>query len=235
MIVADADVQVTQARTSLIQARAAVHTTKLTDVAALTDEAVAKADEARSFADAKLQESASRRQDPKLAATTRLARVEREPSGGPWSKAWSAAPTRRWLRSPPSPRIDNATGCVGWVSAESAGQRRRRRLILLLVLLAAVVILLLFGLWCSTLPEAGCGLDPVRPGPRLSLTRSASTTSACDGRRGGRGMAAGSAPASDPGRPAGHHIDASGDQVASLGPPQPGGGGHLPLYARSAR
>jgi hypothetical protein len=62
MIVSDADVQLTASKTSLIRARAAVHTTRLTDVAALADEAVAKADEARSFADARLGESLFRRQ-----------------------------------------------------------------------------------------------------------------------------------------------------------------------------
>lgn len=62
MIVSDADVQLTAAKTALIRARAAVHTTRLTDVAALADEAVAKAEEARSFADARLGESLSRRE-----------------------------------------------------------------------------------------------------------------------------------------------------------------------------
>ncbi len=62
MIVADADVTVTQSKTSLIQARAAVHTTKLTEVAAKADAAVAKAKEAQDFADARLAESQNRRQ-----------------------------------------------------------------------------------------------------------------------------------------------------------------------------
>ena len=62
MIVSDADVTLSQAKTSLIQGRAAVHTTKLSAVATLTDEAAAKAAEAQKFADAKLQESTSRRQ-----------------------------------------------------------------------------------------------------------------------------------------------------------------------------
>jgi len=62
MIVSDADVTLSQAKTSLIQGRAAVHTTKLSSVAALTDEASTKAAEAQKFADAKLQESTSRRQ-----------------------------------------------------------------------------------------------------------------------------------------------------------------------------
>ena len=62
MIVSDADVTLSEAKTSLIQGRAAVHTTKLSTVATLTDDAKAKAVEAQQFADAKLQESASRRQ-----------------------------------------------------------------------------------------------------------------------------------------------------------------------------
>ncbi len=62
MIVSDADVTLSQARTSLIRARAAVHTTKLTLVAALADEASAKAAEAQQFADTKLQQSVFRRE-----------------------------------------------------------------------------------------------------------------------------------------------------------------------------
>jgi hypothetical protein len=62
MIVTDADVQLTEARTSLIRARAAVHTTKLTSVATLADAAGATAAEAQAFADARLQESVFRRQ-----------------------------------------------------------------------------------------------------------------------------------------------------------------------------
>jgi Cytochrome c552. len=62
MIVSDADVTLTEAKTSLIRARAAVHTTKLTDVATLADGAVAKADEARTFAEARLSESLFRRE-----------------------------------------------------------------------------------------------------------------------------------------------------------------------------
>jgi len=62
MIVSDADVTLSAARTSLIRGRAEVHTTKLSAVAALTDEASAKAIEAQQFADAKLQESLFRRQ-----------------------------------------------------------------------------------------------------------------------------------------------------------------------------
>jgi hypothetical protein len=62
MIVADADVVLTQAKTNLIQARAAVHTTKLTDVAAKADAAVAKAKEAQAFAEGRLAESLFRRE-----------------------------------------------------------------------------------------------------------------------------------------------------------------------------
>jgi hypothetical protein len=62
MIVTDADVLLTQSRTSLIQARAAVHTTKLTDVAVKADAAVVKATEAEAFAQSRLAESLFRRQ-----------------------------------------------------------------------------------------------------------------------------------------------------------------------------
>jgi hypothetical protein len=62
MIVTDADVSLTEARTSLIQARAGVHTTKLTVVAGLTDEAGAKAGTAEGLAVAKLDESVFRRE-----------------------------------------------------------------------------------------------------------------------------------------------------------------------------
>jgi len=62
MIVRDARVQLTTARTSLIQAQAAVHTTKLTVIAGFADEAVAQADDVRALADARLDESTFRRQ-----------------------------------------------------------------------------------------------------------------------------------------------------------------------------
>ena len=62
MIVSDADVQLTEARTNLIRARAAVHTTKLTSVADLADAAGKKAAEAQAFADARLSESIFRRE-----------------------------------------------------------------------------------------------------------------------------------------------------------------------------
>ncbi len=62
MIVSDADVTLSQAGTSLIRARAEVHTTKLAAVAALADESSAKAAEAEKFAETRLQESVFRRQ-----------------------------------------------------------------------------------------------------------------------------------------------------------------------------
>jgi hypothetical protein len=62
MIVSDADVQLTEAKTSLIQARAAVHTTKLTTVADLADKAAASAGQAREFAEGRLAESLFRRE-----------------------------------------------------------------------------------------------------------------------------------------------------------------------------
>jgi hypothetical protein len=62
MIVSDADVELSEARTNLIQARAAVHTTKLTVVAKLAAAAESKAAAARRFADARLNESTFRRE-----------------------------------------------------------------------------------------------------------------------------------------------------------------------------
>jgi nitrate/TMAO reductase-like tetraheme cytochrome c subunit len=62
MIVSDADVQLTQAKTSLIQARAAVHTTKLTTVAELADKAEQSAGDAKTFAEGRLAESLFRRE-----------------------------------------------------------------------------------------------------------------------------------------------------------------------------
>jgi hypothetical protein len=62
MIVEDAEVGLSQAKTSLIQAQAAVHTTKLTVVAGFTDEAQAKAHDAQLVAQAKIDESVFRRQ-----------------------------------------------------------------------------------------------------------------------------------------------------------------------------
>jgi len=62
MIVSDADVQLTEAKTNLIRARAAVHTTKLTTVAELADQAEVSAGQARSFAEGRLAESLFRRE-----------------------------------------------------------------------------------------------------------------------------------------------------------------------------
>jgi hypothetical protein len=62
MIVTDADVAAQEARTELIKARAAVHTTKLTTISELTDAALAKSAAAEDLANAKLAESDFRRQ-----------------------------------------------------------------------------------------------------------------------------------------------------------------------------
>jgi hypothetical protein len=61
MIVTEAEIKLAEARTSLISARAAVHTTKLPVVTDLTDEALASADTARKFATVKLDENLFRR------------------------------------------------------------------------------------------------------------------------------------------------------------------------------
>jgi hypothetical protein len=62
MIVTDADVAAQEARTELIKARAAVHTTKLTTISELTDAALAKSAAAQDLANSKLAESDFRRQ-----------------------------------------------------------------------------------------------------------------------------------------------------------------------------
>jgi hypothetical protein len=62
MIVADAEVAAAEARTGLIRARAAVHTTKLATISALTDETIDKAKAAEDIANTKLSESDFRRQ-----------------------------------------------------------------------------------------------------------------------------------------------------------------------------
>jgi hypothetical protein len=62
MIVADAEVAAAEAKTGLIRARAAVHTTKLATISALTEETVTKAKAAEDIANAKLSESDFRRQ-----------------------------------------------------------------------------------------------------------------------------------------------------------------------------
>jgi hypothetical protein len=61
MIVSDADLELAGSLTDLIRARAATHTTKLTDVASLADDAEAKANAARALADEKLAASLFRR------------------------------------------------------------------------------------------------------------------------------------------------------------------------------
>jgi hypothetical protein len=61
MIVSDADVTLSEAKTSLIQAQAAVHTTKLTLISDTAGDAKTKADEATALAQAKLDESTFRR------------------------------------------------------------------------------------------------------------------------------------------------------------------------------
>jgi hypothetical protein len=61
MIVSDADVALSEAKTGLIKAQAAVHTTKLTLVAPPAEEAKAKADAAAAMAQAKLDETVFRR------------------------------------------------------------------------------------------------------------------------------------------------------------------------------
>jgi len=62
MLVSDADVAAAEALTGLIKARAAVHTTKLATISALTEETVKKAKAAEDIANAKLSESDFRRQ-----------------------------------------------------------------------------------------------------------------------------------------------------------------------------
>ena len=62
MIVEDADVTLSEARTSLIKAQAQVHTTKLPVIAPSALEAQKKAEEATAIAQARLDESTFRRQ-----------------------------------------------------------------------------------------------------------------------------------------------------------------------------
>jgi hypothetical protein len=62
MITADADVAAAEAKTGLIRARAAVHTTKLAAISELTDETIEKANDAEAIANGKLDESIFRRQ-----------------------------------------------------------------------------------------------------------------------------------------------------------------------------
>lgn len=62
MIVEDADVTLSEAKTSLIQSQAAVHTTKLTLIAGTAAEAKAKAESAEAIAQVRLDESLFRRE-----------------------------------------------------------------------------------------------------------------------------------------------------------------------------
>jgi hypothetical protein len=62
MITTDAELGLAGAKTSLIQAQAAVHTTKLKSVATLSEDAATKARDARAMATAKVDESVFRRQ-----------------------------------------------------------------------------------------------------------------------------------------------------------------------------
>jgi hypothetical protein len=62
MLVQDAEVALTEAKTGYIQGQAAVHTTKLTEVTVHTDEASSKAASAEALAQAKLDESLFRRE-----------------------------------------------------------------------------------------------------------------------------------------------------------------------------
>lgn len=62
MITADAEVVLAGAKTSLIQAQAAVHTTKLTMIAELSSDARSKAEDAMALASAKVDESVFRRE-----------------------------------------------------------------------------------------------------------------------------------------------------------------------------
>ena len=61
MITSKAEVKLAEAKTSLIQAQAAVHTTKLTSIAELSADAVTKADDAKAEATAKIDETNFRR------------------------------------------------------------------------------------------------------------------------------------------------------------------------------
>ena len=62
MITSDAEVGLAAAKTSLIQAQAAVHTTKLKQVADLSADAKTKAEAAEALATAKVDESIFRRE-----------------------------------------------------------------------------------------------------------------------------------------------------------------------------
>jgi hypothetical protein len=62
MIVEDADVALSEAKTSLIQAQAAVHTTKLTAIAGTATESTTKSESAEAIAQVRLDESLFRRE-----------------------------------------------------------------------------------------------------------------------------------------------------------------------------
>jgi hypothetical protein len=75
MLVQDAEVALTEAKTGYIQGQAAVHTTKLTEVTVHTDEASGKAASAEALAQAKLDESLFRRQAMIIVVAVILANV----------------------------------------------------------------------------------------------------------------------------------------------------------------
>jgi hypothetical protein len=75
MLVQDAEVALTEAKTGYIQGQAAVHTTKLTEVTIHADEATAKAAGAEAMAQAKLDESLFRRQAMIIVVAVILANV----------------------------------------------------------------------------------------------------------------------------------------------------------------
>lgn len=62
MITSDAELALAGAKTSLIQAQATVHTTKLASVSQLSNEAIAKANDAKTLAESKIDQSNFRRQ-----------------------------------------------------------------------------------------------------------------------------------------------------------------------------
>lgn len=75
MIVSDADVALSEAKTGIIKAQAAVHTTKLTQVVPPAAEAKKKAEEAAAMAQAKLDETVFRRSAMVIVVVVLLANV----------------------------------------------------------------------------------------------------------------------------------------------------------------
>jgi len=75
MLVQDAEVALTEAKTGYIQGQAAVHTTKLTEVTVHTEEATSKAASAEALAQAKLDESLFRRRAMIIVVAVILANV----------------------------------------------------------------------------------------------------------------------------------------------------------------